>query len=195
MAMPNDRSTELLGASSSVLLVVDVQDRLAAAIPGIDALIGTCGVLIEVAARVGVPALATEQHPQGLGPTVAALRDRLGQGIIIPKLAFSAVKESVFIERALEFHIQGRRQIVICGLEAHICVLQTAVDLLKRGFNVFVVADATGSRRQYDRDIAVQRLVAAGAQVVTADMVIYEWLERAGSNVFRGVLPLVRERG
>ncbi|WP_188408841.1 isochorismatase family protein [Agaricicola taiwanensis] len=193
MNRPEPSQAGLLVAGSSLLLVVDAQERLAAAVPDIEAVVGTTRFLLDVASLIGVPTIATEQHPEGLGPTIATLRS--GLGLIIPKLAFSALKEPVVLERILELNIEGRRQVVICGLEAHICVLQTAVDLIKRGSDVAIVADGVGSRRTHDRDIAFDRLARHGAQIVTADMVVYEWLERAGSDLFRRVLPLVRGRG
>ena len=187
---------ELLQAGSSILVVVDIQGRLAATIPDIDWIVETTRFLVDIAIAGGVPTIATEQHPDGLGPTVPALRALLlDSGLIIPKLAFSAVKEAIFLERILEAHINGRHQVILCGLEAHICVLQTAIELTQHGFDVAVVADAVGARRTYDGDIALDRLTQAGVQIVTADMVAYEWLERAGTDRFRSLLPLLRNRG
>lgn len=187
----------LLSVEHSALVIVDVQERLAPAIPEIERIVQRLGLLIDVAGASGVPPVTTEQHPQGLGPTLAPLLDRLSGidgGLIVPKIAFSAVKEPVFLERLLELRIQGRRQIILGGLEAHICVLQTAIDLADRGFDVAVVADAVGSRSLDDRQIAFQRLIRHGVDIVTSEMVVYEWLGRAGTDLFRKILPLIRNR-
>jgi len=181
----------LIRVQESLLLLVDVQTRLAAAVAGSAAAIARARLLLEAARRLDVPVAATEQYPRGIGATVPELRDRLHSGEIVEKIAFSgaAAPELVaLLERA------GRPRIVVCGLESHVCVLQTALGLAERGYQPCAVADAVASRDPADRDLALDRLRRGGIDVVSAEMVVFEWLERAGTGTFKALLPLLRQR-
>ncbi len=149
----------LLSARRSILLVVDVQERLAPAIDGGEAATARAGIMVLAARRLGVPVLASEQYPRGLGPTVPALRTLLEPGEVVEKIHFSLAHEPGFVER-----IRGldRPQVVVCGMEAHVCVLQSALGLLAAGFEVYLAADATGSRLPENRRIALDRMRAEG---------------------------------
>ncbi|MCY1266508.1 nicotinamidase/pyrazinamidase [compost metagenome] len=173
----------LINAQTSALLVVDIQERLLPAIDGGAALVEQAGWLVEVARRVGVPVLASEQYTKGLGPTVAQLRERLEPAAIMEKLAFSAASDDTL------FALPGgdRAQFVVCGTETHVCVLQTVLHLLRRGRDVFVVAEAVGSRRPEDKALALERMRQAGAMIVSREMVAFEWMERAGTDLFRQI--------
>lgn len=171
-------------AEQSVLLVVDVQDRLVKAIDQGTAVVGEVLWLVRVAQRLGVPVLATEHCPDKLGSSVTALRAVLPPATVLPKTHFSAVAEGTLF-RAPE----GQRlQWILCGMEAHVCVQQTALDLLDLGRQVFVVDEAVGSRQPRDKDLALARLCAHGADVVSREMVAFEWLERADTPAFKAVL-------
>lgn len=171
-------------ASQSVLLVIDLQGRLLPAIEDGAAVLANATWVVDVARTVGVPVLATEQYPQGLGPTDAGLRARFREDAIIRKTHFSAVSEGALLTSADAV----RRQWVVVGTEAHVCVQQTVLDLMAAGREVFVVDDAVGSRRARDRDRALQRMEKNGAEIVTREMVAFEWLARADTPVFRDVL-------
>ena len=173
----------LIRADQSLLLVIDLQARLAPAIDGIDDVLAHSAWLLQVAARLQVPALATEQYPAGLGRTVPAIAALLADGATLEKIHFSAVADSGLRQRA-EF---ARPQVVLIGTETHVCVLQTALDLRALGKQVFVVAEAVGSRRAADRALALDRMRQAGCHVVSREMVAFEWLQRAGTDVFRSV--------
>lgn len=173
----------LIRADQSLLLVIDLQARLAPAIDGIDDVLAHSAWLLQVAARLQVPALATEQYPAGLGRTVPAIAALLADGATLEKIHFSAVADSSLRDRA-EF---ARPQVVLIGTETHVCVLQTALDLRALGKQVFVVAEAVGSRRAADRALALDRMRQAGCHVVSREMVAFEWLQRAGTDVFRSV--------
>jgi nicotinamidase-related amidase len=179
----------LLEVARSLVLLVDTQTRLAPAIPDADACVQRCRLLIEAARRLDVPVLAAEQYPQGLGPTVPELAALLQPAQVHAKRHFScaAVPEIVAALEAL-----ARPTIVICGMEAHICVLQSALGLKAQGFAPMVVADAVASRQPASREIALQRLQGHGIEIVTAEMVIFEWLREADTPAFRSILPLVR---
>ncbi len=179
----------LLSANRSCLVVVDVQERLAPVMHDPEQVSRNCGVLIQAAQRLGVPMLVTEQYPRGLGRTVPELASLLPEAPVVEKVHFSSAAVPEFRER---FEALGRDQAVIGGIEAHICVLQTALGLKQAGHRPFVVADATSSRTPANRDAALQRLRANNVDIVTTEMVVYEWLGQAGSDAFRELSRLTR---
>lgn len=179
----------LMSASTSCLLVVDIQERLAAKVRAPRAVIGNAAVLLKAARRLDVPVLVSEQYPRGLGTTVPDLKPLLIGGEIIEKLHFSCIGEQSFANR---FAALGRPQAVVAGMEAHVCVLQTVEDLLARGTETFVVEDATSSRTERNHAVAMVRLREAGARVVTTEMVVFEWLAMAGTSAFKDLSPLIK---
>lgn len=174
----------LLTAENSLLLLIDLQSKLAPAIHNNAEVEQHCRWLLEVSRELAVPVLATEQYPQGLGVTVPSLLTLLKSEEILEKIHFSAAQEP-HIQAALAD--SDRRQIVLCGTETHVCVLQTALDLISAGYQVFVVAEACGSRRDSDKQLALGRLQQAGAVIVSREMVAFEWLQRAGTAQFRQI--------
>lgn len=173
----------LLAVDTSALLIVDMQVRLLPAIHGGERVIQNCAWLLRLAREMGVPAAVSEQNPQGLGATVDALRGLVAPERIFAKMHFSCVAEA----RLAQLSGFAREQIVVAGAEAHVCVLHTCLDLLAERKQVFVVADAVGSRSSLDRELALARLRQSGAQVVSREMVAFEWLRRAGTDLFRRV--------
>lgn len=169
-------------AEGSSLVIVDVQERLAPVMADPRKVIEGAARLVAGAKVVGVPVLISEQYPKGLGPTMVDVRTVAPDNAIIEKTAFSCAAESAFINRldALE-----RRQVVLAGIEMHVCVMQTALDLKEKGYDVHVVVDASGSRHAIDEETAKARLTAAGISLVTIEMVLFEWLERAGTPEFK----------
>jgi nicotinamidase-related amidase len=175
-----------LAAARSTLLLVDVQARLFPVIREGEGLVQAIRKLALGAKILGVPVLATEQNPSGIGATIAPLADLPER--VIEKRFFDAAREAGFLD-ALP---RGRQQIVLVGTESHVCVLQTALGLLDQGFEVAVVTDAVGSRREADRNRALVRLEAKGALLATVEMVLFEWLESCDHPRFREVLALIR---
>lgn len=173
----------LIDADRSVLLVVDVQERLLPAIHAGAEVLEQCLWLIRLARRMQVPVAASEQYPRGLGGSVAAIRDALPADAFFEKVHFSCVAGEA-LRRSPLF---ARQQWVVAGTEAHVCVLQTVLELLATGKQVFVVAEAVGSRRPADRELALSRMARNGAEVVSREMVAFEWLRRAGTDFFREV--------
>ncbi len=173
-----------LTPGTTAVLVVDLQDRLLAAVPTAAGVVAAAGLLADAAVLLGVPVHATEQYPQGLGPTAATLAARL---LVAPvaKTAFSA---------AGVFDIPCPT-IVLAGAETHVCVLQTALDLLAAGKQVHVCADAVGSRRGVDHDTALRRMERAGAVVTTVEAAVFDWLRDAAHPQFKAVSRLVVARG
>ncbi len=183
------RVSRLAGRDRSLLLIVDAQERLLPAIADGEAVIAACATLIDGAMLFDVPIVACEQNPRGLGPTAEVLRTRLTGAAMFEKLTFSA-----YADPAIRARIEAApdQAVVLCGLEAHVCVLQTALDLRAAGREVFVCADAIGSRKAESRDLALPRLRQAGVQVVSVEMLLFEWAGAAGTDAFRAMSRLVR---
>lgn len=179
----------LLDRDRSALLVVDVQERLAPAMAESEAVVGRVRLLLEAAGRLGVPAVVSEQYPKGLGGTLEELRPLLEKADVIAKTVFSCAREPRYLEA---LRSRDRSQVVICGMETHVCVLQTALDLKGHGFDVHVVADAVGSRRPASRELGLARMRHAGCVIVESEMVVFEWLRAAGTDEFRELSRLIR---
>jgi nicotinamidase-related amidase len=173
----------LIDAPRSQLLVIDLQDRLLPAIHDHEHLLRNVLWLIRAAQKIGVPVAAVEQYPKGLGRTVNGVRELLPDGALAAKLRFSAVAA----ECLPPLPGSERPQVVLVGIETHVCLLQTALELVEEGKEVYVVADAVGSRHVEDRDCALARMRQEGARIVTREMVVFEWLAEAGTPLFRAV--------
>lgn len=173
----------LISRDNSGLLVVDIQERLLPHMVESQRVLENAIWLVRVARRLGVPVTTSEQYPKGLGRTHPALRDVLPAGSIVEKLHFSCVGAKCLDGRAG----MERRQVVVCGIESHVCVLQTVLELRWEGKQVFVVADAVSSRAPSDRELALARMRAHGVEVVSREMVAFEWLKQAGTEEFREI--------
>ena len=179
----------LIDRAQSLLLVVDIQQKLAPAIHDGAAAIANNRRLLAAAERLGVPVFVSEQHVRGLGPTVPELLPLPASARRIDKMHFSCTREPGFLDTLAQ---TGRRQIHVTGMEAHVCVLQTVLGLLDAGYTVFLIGDAASSRTPENRATAIARAQAAGAEIVTTEMVLFEWLERAGTDDFRALLPFIK---
>lgn len=179
-----------LTAADSVLIVIDVQDRLLAKVPTATALVRNTAFLLDAAALIGVPALGTEQYPKGLGPTTADIARRLPAGPSA-KTAFSCCGATGFLA---DLRGLRRTKAVLAGMETHVCVLQTALDLLEAGFAVYLPVDALASRAVIDYETALRRLERAGAVLTTSESAAFEWVADASHPQFKAVSKLVVER-
>lgn len=177
--------TLTLDAACSRLVFIDLQDRLLAAIDGADQVIARARTLALAAQRLGVPMAATEQNPTGIGPTTPALATLVPRRFA--KVHFSAAAEADFLAWAA-----GGGTIVLAGTETHICVLQTALGLKALGLSVAVVMDACGSRHATNKQAALDRLRQHGVEIVTTEMVIFEWLHRYDRPEFKELLRLIK---
>lgn len=174
-----------LDRDTSALLVIDFQTRLMPAIDDRTAVIANARRLLDGARLLGVPALFTEQNAQGLGPTVPELGAT--EAGLFHKMTFDACRMPGFLDT-----LPDRRDFVVAGCETHVCVLQTALGLLGAGRRVYLVRDAVGSRRSESKETAIRRLERDGAEIVTTEMVLFEWLRTAEDPKLRGVIDLVR---
>lgn len=180
----------LLSSARSQLVIVDVQERLAPAMNEMEAALANIERLACAARILDVPLTVSEQYPKGLGPTLPRVLEACGGDcVVLPKLDFSCGRDLALAQRITAL---GRPQTIICGFEAHVCVLQSAIDLAMRGQACFVVVDAVASRREESRQIALRRLERSGVTLVTTEMAIFEWLGQAGTAQFKALAPLVK---
>jgi nicotinamidase-related amidase len=182
------RSPELMSASDTGLLVVDVQEKLVRLIDGHARIVWNIGRLIDGAKLLGLPVLATEQYPQGLGPTTAELVGKLEK--VFDKTAFSCGGCAALCE---QLSATGRRKWLVGGIETHVCVQQTVLDLLGEGFSIYIAADATGSRYSIDREIALRRMESSGATLTSVEAAVFEWCEDSKSPQFKAISQLIRQ--
>lgn len=183
------RHPDVARRDRSVLVVVDCQERLWKVIEGREALGGRLAKLISAARILEVPVLLTEQYPQGLGATVEAVGAAADGVAAVPKTCFSCWGEPAFVQAV---HDTDRDILVLAGIEAHICVLQTALDALAAGYSVHVVADGVGVRRPENLQPALHRLRHGGAVVTILESVLFEWMERSDIEAFKTVSGLLR---
>ena len=185
---PYRRSPELMSAGDTALLVVDVQEKLMPLVPGQHVIVWNIRRLLDGAAALGVPVYATEQYPKGLGPTVPELVSRLP--FRLDKLAFSCTACEPLVA-ALD--TAKRFKVLVVGIEAHVCVQQTVLDLLAGGFRVYVAVDAIGARHDIDYRTALNRMDSCGATLTTTEAALFEWCEVSGTPEFKKISALVRE--
>lgn len=174
----------LVKAHTSLVLLIDIQSRLAPAIDGQEQIVAAARWVLDVAALCQVPVFITEHYPKGLGHTLAPLLTGVTPAQVLEKITFSAWREPAIRETLAQ---TGRRQIIVLGTESHVCVLQTVMDLLADQYQVFVVSDAVGSRTAANKALALARMQQAGAVIISQEMLAFEWLERAGTDLFRQV--------
>jgi nicotinamidase-related amidase len=170
----------LIDAERSMLLVIDMQEKMLPALAGRGRLLENVVWLVRAAQKIGVPVAASEHCPKSLGPTVTAIRALLPPAAVGHKHHFSCVAAQCLTR------LPGvdRPQAILAGGETHVCVLQTALELVEEGKEVYVVADCTSSRREFDRDLALARLRQEGVRIVTREMVVFEWLGEAATPLF-----------
>ncbi len=174
-----------LTPEATALLFIDFQTKLMRVIEDADAVIANAKRLLDAAALFGVPVLFTEQNAKGLGPTIEALAPPAG--VAIPKMSFDACGCEGLIPR-----LEGKPDILVAGCEAHVCVLQTVLSLIDTGRRVFAARDAIGSRRSESKETAIRRMERHGAEIVTTEMAIFEWLGSAEHPRFREAAALVK---
>jgi nicotinamidase-related amidase len=184
------RLTERLTARHGALLVVDLQERLLAAMHDRDLVVASTVRLIRGARELGLPVWATEQYPRGLGPTVTPVAALIAERPA--KLSFQCCAVPQLLEQLYGRHI---RHVTVAGLEAHVCVAQTALELMDLGFRVQVPADAVTSRNRMDWEFALRRLEHAGAVVSTSEAILFEWLETADRPAFKMIGEMVKAAG
>lgn len=182
----------LLDASKATLLLVDMQERLLPAMSGGLDVEEHCDTLIQAAKALDVPVTVSEQYPRGLGHTVKKLAEQAAAAPVFQKLTFSCWRDAALKKHMIAHHEAGRPLVILAGIEAHVCVLQTAVDLAAAGFAVFAVADAMASRVTSSHALALDRMRQNAVSVVTTEMVVFELLREAGTPQFKALSALIR---
>jgi nicotinamidase-related amidase len=182
------RSPELMSRADTALLVVDMQEKLVPLIQEHAKVTWNVRRLIDAAQILSLKIAATEQYPKGLGSTVASLAEKL---VSPPSKTLFSCRECV---ASFESWREGKvGKVLVCGIEAHVCVQQTALDLVADGYRVYIAADAIGSRNRFDYDIALRRMELAGCTLTTTEAAIFEWCETASAPEFKQISALVRE--
>jgi nicotinamidase-related amidase len=179
-------STAKLDPKRAALVVVDVQEAFRNAIPDFDHVAGETATLIQGAEALGIPIAISEQYPKGLGKTVPEVADRLPDGVEpVEKVRFSAAE-------ADGFDLDGRDQVLVCGIETHVCVSQTVLDLLDRGVEVQVAGDAVGSRTAENKELGLHKMEHAGAVLTSVETALFELLRGSDHEAFKQVQALVK---
>ncbi|MBR5475149.1 MAG: hydrolase [Lachnospiraceae bacterium] len=173
----------------AVALFVDYQERLVPAMAHKEALMANSVKLAKGLTILEVPHLVSQQYTKGLGQTVAEIREALGDDAYLEKMSFSCLEED-YIREAVA--ATGKNTVIVCGIESHVCVQQSVLDLLELGYGVVVVADCVDSRKDYDREIALERMRSAGAIITTCEALLYELTNRAGDDRFRAISKLTK---
>ena len=184
-----ERSEYVATREDSLLLIIDIQQAMLKVIDSWETVAGKVKQLIQSANALEVPILLTEQYKKGLGETISELVQEIESPQIFPKEHFSACLEENFIPTVQSFN---RKKIIVVGMETHVCVLQTCLDLIKAGFQVHLVADAVASRVKQNRGIAIDIMRQAGAVITSTEIVIFQWAFRANTDEFRKILPIVK---
>jgi nicotinamidase-related amidase len=179
----------MLDAKKCCLVVVDVQEKLLRVMLNPDRVVKNCGILVHIAKALDIPILWCQQYPKALGLTVAPLAQLLQGQSPIDKLSFSCCGAPDFAGRFETLDIEAA---VVCGIESHVCVFQTAMDILHRGLKVHVIADAVGSRTEENRQIGLSRMASSGVIISSTEMFLFELLRSADHPKFKELAALIR---
>ncbi len=179
----------MLAKNHALLHIIDVQERLFNVMHNKEALKDNMVKFLKGVQVMKLPVLWMEQYPQGLGQTIPELKNLLGNQKPMEKMCFSSCRRPEFIE---ELRLQGRNQILVMGIEAHVCVYQTVLGLINRGFDVRVIADAISSRTEKNYEFGLRAMEAQGAKITTVEMALFELLEEAGSDEFKQISRIIK---
>lgn len=186
---PRNDMPDRLDRARAVLVVVDIQERFRDVIVGMDGVLAASGRLVQYCQQLGIPVLVTEHYPRGLGVTLPELRETIRPFAPIEKIHFSCAGDEGFREALAA---TGRDQVLLCGIETHVCIYQTACDLLRDGKRAVVAVDAVSSCTNVDRSVGLQRLDRLGADLMTVQMIMFEILVKAGTSDFKAVASLLK---
>lgn len=177
-------------SEETLLLIIDVQGRLAQGVVRSEALEAATGKLVRACKILEVPVLLTEQYPKGLGATIDSLKELLAGTVVVEKLSFSCCGSAEFMRQLRSFN---RNDILVAGMEAHVCVYQTAVDLVEFGYNVHLVTDCVSSRSEENRMLGIRCIEKAGASLTSSEMAIFELLRTAEGERFKAISKIIKE--
>lgn len=172
----------LLNKEDSLLLLIDVQEKLTPSVLNSDKLIAHCEWLLKLAKKMSIPILVSEQYPKGLGPTLKQFHPYFTSQECVDKVHFSCMGEPMFLHRLKQY---DKKQLILIGIETHVCVLQTALAMREKGLDVFVVVDAVSCRGEQNMKYGLKRMQQQGVHLVTSEMVFFEWVSKAGTQEFK----------
>ena len=190
------RSSQLINPDDTALVVVDMQEKLLPVVSQNEQILANVQRLLATAEIFSVPVVATEQYPKGLGPTVASLSEAIVRtntewaSAGLPAKTMFSCRECESVFKPLQTN--GVKNLLLCGIETHVCIAQTALDMISAGFNVQLCVDATGSRFPLDHEIAIRRLEAEGCSITTTEAAMFELCEKAGNDAFKAIAKLLR---
>jgi nicotinamidase-related amidase len=179
----------ILDSQKASLLIVDVQESFRKVLPDLANLTRNIAILVEAAKILKLPVILTEQYPQGLGKTVSEITACLGEHSYFEKNSFSCLGADGLLEALSD---SGRKQVIVCGIEAHVCVNQTVHDLLNEGYCVHLVADSVSSRNPKNKEVGIEKMLLSGALPSTVEMALFELLGRSGTDNFKAVQRLIK---
>lgn len=180
----------LVEAKDTIAIVVDYQEKIVPAMAEKEVLIKNSVKLLEGLTILDIPIIVTQQYTKGLGMTIEEIQKAIGSNFTyLDKTCFSAALEETIQKKIESYH---RKTVIICGIEAHVCVLQTALDLLEKGYKVLMVDDCIASRRKNDKEVGIQRAVIEGAMITTYEAILFELLKKAGTEQFKLISKLVK---
>ncbi|MBK8223348.1 MAG: hydrolase [Candidatus Obscuribacter sp.] len=184
------RHEKLLDAEKACLVVVDVQERFASHIDGFEGLVKNIVIMLKAASILGLPVIITEQYVKGLGPTVSVIKDAAPEASYFEKNCFPVTGADGFMEHLK--NLQSVKQVIVTGIETHVCVNQSVHELLRQGYQVHVVEDAVGSRFAPNKQAALEKMRCNGADLTVMEMALFEMLKEAGTDKFKAVQALVK---
>ncbi len=179
----------MIDISNSVLVVVDFQGKLTQIVHNAEEVVNNARILIEGMNVLGVPVIATEQYPKGLGHTIESVAEALKSAPVLEKGSFSCCGDAVFMET---LNIKGRQNVILCGIETHVCVYQTAQDLINNGYDVHLVTDAVSSRTEANRQLGIRKIESLGGMLTGTEMILFELLKVSGTEQFKAISRLVK---
>jgi len=182
----------LITKENTAVLFVDLQERLVPAMNEGEEAIRRSAILSEGAKAMNVPRVFVRQYPKGLGDIAQGLRETMDDLVPFDKIDYSAVKDEAILEKLTELKEQGIENILTCGMESHVCVLQTCIDLVEEGFQPFMVADCSASRTVFDKEIGMRRAMQEGVLLTTVESALFELCAKAGTDEFKAISKLVK---
>ena len=180
-----------LNSENSLLLVIDIQEKFKPVIYEFDRVVDNTSKLIKSFNLLNIPITVTEQYPKGLGATVAGVKNNLKNYDYVEKVAFDCFNDNAFLN-VIKKKFTPVKNIIVCGIESHVCVFQTVLSALEKGFNVYLVADAVSSRKKSDYEIALKRLMHEGAKISSTEMIIFQMIKDSKDDNFKEIFKIVK---
>lgn len=181
----------MISPDNSILLIIDIQEKFRPVLFNSDELISNVTKLVKAFQLLKIPILVSEQYPTGLGETVKEIKQELNEYAYVEKVSFDCFKNSDFLN-ILENKLSGKKHLIVCGIESHVCVIQTVLSAIFKGYNVHLIADAVSSRKKSDYDLALRRMENEGAKLSSSEMIIFQMIEDSTDKHFKEISRIVK---